>query len=86
MRAEVPALLAMIWSTCTDANKLPLTEKVRSQLEVIEGSLQIAFQQNAAPSPTPGRPLAFKPLALKGMKLLPSDATPRGFMLEHCGP
>ncbi len=76
----------MIWSKCTDANKLPLTESVRSQLEVIEGSLQISFQQNAAPFPTPGRPLAFKPLALKGMRLLPPDATPREFLLEHCGP
>jgi superfamily II RNA helicase len=77
----------MIWSKSTEANKLPLTEDVTSRLRVLEESLQIAFRQNnAALSPTTGRPLAFKPLALKGMKLLPSGTTPREFLLEHCGP
>lgn len=86
IRAKVPALIAMIWAKCTDANRLPLTENIRSQLKAIEESLQIAFQQNVAPSPTLGRPLAFTPLALKGMELLPSGVTPHEFLLEHCGP
>ncbi|KAK4038039.1 hypothetical protein C8A01DRAFT_37998 [Parachaetomium inaequale] len=86
-KSAVPALLAMIWSKSTEADKLPLTEDVSSQLGVIEESLQIAFRHNnAALSPTAGRPLAFKPLALKGVRLLPSGATPREFLLEHCGP
>ncbi len=86
IRAKVPALLAMIWSKCTEANKLPLTESVCSQLKAIEGSLRIVLQQKMAPTPGPDRPLAFKPLALKGTELLPSSATPREFLLEHCGP
>ncbi|KAK4151852.1 DEAD/DEAH box helicase [Chaetomidium leptoderma] len=80
------ALLAMIWSKSTDASKLPLTEDVICQLRAIEESLQIAFRHNAALSPPTGRPLAFKPLALKGVSLLPPRTTPREFLLEHCGP
>jgi hypothetical protein len=76
----------MLWSKSTEANKLPLTEDVSSQLRLIEQSLQIAFQQNAAPSPATSRSLAFKPLGLKGTGLLPSGATVREFLLEHCGP
>lgn len=65
---------------------MPLTKDVSSQLRSIEESLQLAVQQNAALSSATGRPLAFKPLTLKGTRLLPSGTTPRVFMLEHCGP
>lgn len=76
----------MTWSNYTDSSKLPLTEDAVSQLRVLEESLQIAFRHNAALSPAIGRPLAFKPFALKGMRLLPLGTTPREFLLEHCGP
>lgn len=76
----------MIWSKCTDASKLPLTEDVRSQLRVIHEALEIEFQHDAALSLTTRRPLAFKPLALKGKKLLPPGLTSREFLLEHSGP
>ncbi len=80
-----PALLAMIWSKYTEASKLPLTEHVASRLRALEASLQLRFPLQLAPS-SDDQPLAFKPLALKETKLLPSGTAPREFLLEHCGP
>ena len=76
----------MIWSKSTDAAKLPLTHEVSSRLRLVGENLQIAFQHHAGMFPAPSRPLAFKPIALKGMSLLPSRVTSREFLLEHCGP
>lgn len=76
----------MIWSKCTDANKLPRTEDVTSQLRAVHEALQIKFEHDAALSLGTRRPLAFKPVDLKGKKLLPSGLTSREFLLEHCGP
>jgi superfamily II RNA helicase len=76
----------MVWSKCTDASKLPLTEDVISQLRVIHEALQIKFEYDATLSLGTRRPLAFKPLELKGKKLLPPGLTSREFLLEHCGP
>lgn len=76
----------MIWSKCTDASKLPRTEDVTSQLRAVHEALQIKFEHDAALSLGTRRPLAFKPVDLKGKKLLPSGLTSREFLLEHCGP
>ncbi|KAK3292947.1 uncharacterized protein B0H64DRAFT_203668 [Chaetomium fimeti] len=85
-KSAVPALLAMVWSKCNDASKLPLTEDVASQLRAIHESLEIEFRPDAALSVATRQLPAFKPLSLKGKKLLPSGATSREFLLEHCGP
>jgi len=83
----VPGLLAMFWSKASSVSKLPLTEDISSQLAAMEDALRITLGRTAASmSPSaPARPLAFKPLAVKGTKLLPAGATPREFLLEHCG-
>ncbi|KAK4237266.1 hypothetical protein C8A03DRAFT_16180 [Achaetomium macrosporum] len=85
-KSTVPALLAMLWSKVTEISKLPLTEQVHSQLAAIENSLNIAIERATTPPFATTRPLAFKPLAMKGVKLLPAGTTPREFLLEHCGP
>ncbi|KAK3362356.1 P-loop containing nucleoside triphosphate hydrolase protein [Lasiosphaeria hispida] len=52
----------------------------------MEGALQIALRPTGASPPAAKRALAFKPLAIKGTRLLPAGTTPREFLLEHCGP
>jgi hypothetical protein len=76
----------MVWSKATDISKLSLTEEVSSQFAAIEEYLQIPFQRTAAPSSVTKRPLPFKPLAMKQVKLVPPDITAAEFLLEHCGP
>jgi superfamily II RNA helicase len=76
----------MVWAKATEINKLPLTEDVSVQLAALEKALEITLQREASPAAATKRPLPFKPLPVKSMKLLPSNTTAREFLLEHCGP